>query len=891
MLIAHSRLPKLLSQLRRYLLLAALLLLVWLWNQSQAIDFDQHSRYLNDLRRIQELDARINQNVLQARVGLLTYYDPIVNELAELKRIQSHLRQTPSFFTSTDRTTLQQRLQDHVQLWQTKEQLIQQFQSQNAILKNSLAYFPIAIRDFVTQDAIDPSLTAQLSALLRDILLFNLAPNPGNLASQIDRSIQQLLASPATSDQRTELTNVTTHAQLILKSRLRSNTLVKTLMMLPTIDRSEALIQVYDRTYRQALNRTNLYRTGFYLWSTVCVMGIAASIIFKLRTTATALRQSETKFRNIFENSQVGIFRVRVEDGLILDVNQRCVNLLGFDSAADLIQHKRSLDFYVDPRNRQQVLSILSEQGEILNFESQLQRQDGSRFWGLFSARLNAAEHCLEGVMSDISDRKQAEAALQQAVAAAEVANRAKSQFLSNMSHELRTPLNVILGFTQLLARGSSLNEQQQNYLYTISRSGEYLLTLINDVLEMSKIEAGRTFLNETDFNLTLLLDDLYSMLRLKAESKGLLLIFERSPDLPPAIHTDESKLRQVLVNLLGNAIKFTTAGQVTLQAKLADQPTHSAPPADPDSPHCALCFIVQDTGPGIAAAELDRLFEPFVQTETGRHSQEGTGLGLAISHEFVQLMGGDITVTSQVGVGTRFEVTVQVGLAEALAASPQPSDREVIGLAAEQPPYRILIVEDKLENRQFLVDLLTPIGFEVQEAADGQAAIDLCQTWRPDLIWMDLRMPVLDGYETTRQIKTLLHPSPIVIALTGSVFEEERVFAEAVGCDDFVRKPVRTAIIFDKMAEHLGIRYIYTESSPLSPPTSPPPSLSLSSMPPGWIEQLHQAAIRVNSKLIAQLIKQIPPFSAGLADGLTQLADNLRFEEIVALTEEAQTK
>ncbi|NEU78468.1 ATP-binding protein [Nostoc sp. UIC 10630] len=490
-------------------------------------------------------------------------------------------------------------------------------------------------------------------------------------------------------------------------------------------------------------------------------------------------------------------------------------------------------------------------------------------------------------VARDITKLKKTEAALKQAKETADAANLAKSQFLSNMSHELRTPLNIILGFTQLLLRNRSLNSQQQEYLDTINRSGEDLLTLINDVLEMSKIEAGRVILSETNFDLYGLLDRLQQMFALKAQSRGLKLILERSPTIPQYICADESKLRQVLVNLLGNAIKFTRFGQVTLRVETPHQNI------TPDEP-ITLNFSVEDTGCGIADSDFNRLFEPFVQTEAGQKAQEGTGLGLPISQRFVRLMGGDIRVNSTLGKGSifTFDIRTRAVIMDTLP-TPAPS-RQVIGLEKGQPSYRILIVEDKLENRQLLIELLTPVGFEVREAVNGQAAIELWQNWSPHLIWMDLRMPIMNGFEATKHIKAAGAQTPIIIALTGSAFEEDRLTALSVGFDDFVRKPFRTTVIFEKMAEYLGVRYVYADERENQEKASWPSNASfitpkltvadLSVMPSDWIEQLHQAALRINAKEILMLIKQIPEQHAHLIVALTNLVDYFCFEEIIAL-------
>ena len=375
----------------------------------------------------------------------------------------------------------------------------------------------------------------------------------------------------------------------------------------------------------------------------------------------------------------------------------------------------------------------------------------GSDRWFLASVS-PLSEQAVLWVARDITKLKQTESALKQAKESADAANLAKSQFLSNMSHELRTPLNIILGFTQLLLRNPTIDIQQRDYLDTINRSGEDLLTLINDVLEMSKIEAGRVTVNNTNFDLYELLDRLQQMFTLKARSKGLDLVFQRSHDLPQYICADESKLRQVLVNLIGNAIKFTQTGHVGLIVQAETNLSENT---------SLLGFSVEDTGCGIDTRDFNRLFEPFVQTATGYQVQEGTGLGLPISQRFVRLMGGDLSVESVVGKGSVFAFTIQTKVVVPDAVpKPKPS-LQVVGLAPDQPNYRILITEDKRENRRLLIELLTPLGFEVREAVNGQDAIAVWQEWLPDLIWMDIRMPVMNGFEATQRIKAAAGKRP----------------------------------------------------------------------------------------------------------------------------------
>ncbi|MGB0385232.1 MAG: two-component regulator propeller domain-containing protein [Ardenticatenaceae bacterium] len=489
----------------------------------------------------------------------------------------------------------------------------------------------------------------------------------------------------------------------------------------------------------------------------------------------------------------------------------------------------------------------------------------------------------------------------------AEVANQAKSAFLANMSHELRTPLNAILGFGQLMTRSQTLSRENQEYMGIISRSGEHLLTLINNVLNLSKIEAGQATLNQKNFDLYQLLDDLEDMFALKAKQKRLQLLFQSSSHLPQYIRTDEVKLRQVIINLLSNALKFTEEGGVLLRVKsqlAAAKPgaTHS------ESAWHRLYFQVQDTGAGIAPQELDKLFEAFAQTESGRQSQQGTGLGLPISRQFVQLMGGKMTVQSKVGRGTLFAFDIQVFLVKKDDIKKTPPTRRVMALEPKQPRYRILIVDDKYNNRRLLINLLSPLGFEVREASNGQEAVELSQesqAWAPDLIWMDMRMPIMDGYEATRRIKaTSKGRATPIIALTASSYEEERATVLSAGCDDFIRKPFREAEIFEMMHKHLGVRYIYqeperipTDSQQAKPRPADPPRLDdrlgqkagLAALPSDFLTRLEEAAKENHMLLIDELISESRQYEPRIASQLAALAQEFEYAEILKLVQEAK--
>ncbi len=476
---------------------------------------------------------------------------------------------------------------------------------------------------------------------------------------------------------------------------------------------------------------------------------------------------------------------------------------------------------------------------------------------------------------------------LMKAKEAADAANRAKSEFLANMSHELRTPLNAILGFTQLMNRDPSVSAEHQQYLNIVSCSGEHLLELINDILEMSKIEAGRVTLHENDFDLHHLLESLEQMLQLKAQSKDLKLTFERTAQVPQYVKTDEMKLRQVLINLLDNAIKFTESGSVTLRVKLGTGEKQNATVSSSQS----LIFEIEDTGLGIDHLEFDQLFAAFGQTTTGLKSSKGTGLGLPISQKFVQLMGGEIVVSSTLGLGTIFAFNIQVSLVEGTQIQlTQSQSQKIIGLAPHQPTYRILVAEDQPANRILLVKLLDTLGFEVREAENGQEAVAMWSSWEPHLIWMDMRMPVMNGYEATKRIKAHVKgQATAILALTASALEEDRQVILSAGCDDFVRKPFREEELLCKMSKHLGVRYLYQEEAIEDEGEKKGfllNSSSLQMMSAEWIQQLYHAACLGSDLLIFQLIEQIPAENSALASALKDLVVNFQFEEIIKLSQ-----
>ena len=474
-----------------------------------------------------------------------------------------------------------------------------------------------------------------------------------------------------------------------------------------------------------------------------------------------------------------------------------------------------------------------------------------------------------------------------------DTANRAKSTFLSHMSHELRTPLNAILGFSELMRRDSDITLEQQSNLETIGRSGEHLLSLINDILEFSKIEAGQNALHQEIFDLYQLILGLEEMFLLRAQQKELSLDFTLRADVPHYIRTDQNKLRQILINLIGNAVKFTQTGGITLSVTRQARDNHT------ESDGCLLRFEVADTGIGITLEEQDTIFDPFFQSDSQHSSQQGTGLGLPISKKFVVLMGGELTVNSDIGKGSNFIFDIPVELADGVDANAIQLRLRATALADGQPVYRLLVVEDNKNNRNLLVKLLRIVGFEVQEAVNGKDAIEICHQWKPHLIWMDMRMPIMDGYEATSQIRGLPGgEDTVIIALTASAFEEDRKKIIEHGGNDFIRKPFREAEIFRMLEKHLGVEFIYEacgEDNRNKAQADRQNSIEIlksqiATLPVETLARLAESTELSDAVMIDEVIDDIRIENVDLAEALAGRAENFAYDDILALVQHAKS-
>ncbi len=508
------------------------------------------------------------------------------------------------------------------------------------------------------------------------------------------------------------------------------------------------------------------------------------------------------------------------------------------------------------------------EKGESFYIEGALESNNRQKKWVRIIGKADVQHKQVmrvHGTIQDITERKETENELRRTKERAEAANRTKSIFIANVSHELRTPLNAILGFAQLLQNSPRLNAEEMNYVKLINNSGAQLLHLINDILEVSRIEAGHLQANIEDFDLYDMLYRLHAMFQTQATNKDLTFTLEIAQNVSQYIRTDRGKLRQIIINLLSNAIKFTSDGGVTVSAFTSD--TNQ------------LTIVVEDTGIGIPAEDKPLLFEPFMQTEVGRR-QQGSGLGLAICHQFATFLEGTLSVESTIDGGSTFTLVLPVEITPVIATNPQRSTSQATGLALGQPDYRILVVDNHPENRLILVRQLQRIGFNVREAPDGREAIDIAERWQPSLIFMDLQMPELNGYEAAQIIKSDKNTEEtIIIALATSVSGHQKRQIVDAGCDDYLIKPYTDFTLIETLKHHLGVTFAYANQDA---PMPLPIQLVDESVPQALIDKLEIAAQDLDYAAVVHIIKRIQGYSERFAAVLNDWANEFEFDKIL---------
>ncbi|HCW93838.1 MAG TPA: hypothetical protein DHM44_09170 [Flexistipes sinusarabici] len=603
-----------------------------------------------------------------------------------------------------------------------------------------------------------------------------------------------------------------------------------------------------------------------------------------------SLRESEERFRKILEAAPNAII-VFNEDGEILLANKRVKDIFGYK--VDEIREK-NLDDLIPERFHDKHEKLcrdylkspdLREMGQGL--EVTARRKDNSEFPAEISlnAYYSNNETRIISVVQDITERRQAEMDRIERKAA-EDADRAKSVFVSNMSHEIRTPLNAIMGFAQILERDPALTDRQYEQVHTINRSGRHLLNLINDILDISKIESGQLTLHKNKFCLHTLLDDIDMMFRSRADGKGIQFLFDRGENVPQYIIADEGKLRQILVNLIGNAVKFTKSGGVSLRVKAGERDETGLE----ENKAVNLMFEVEDSGPGIPEEDLENIFESFSQSQAGVEAG-GTGLGLPISKRLINLMGGSISVDSEVGKGSIFRFNIQVEETDAPEKQLGIEEmRRVEGLKPGSGSVRILVVDDQKDNRNLIRHTLEPAGFEIKEASNGEEALELFESWSPHAVLMDLRMPVMDGYQAARKIKSTYKGKDVpVIAVTASVFEDKKQDVISAGMDEYLRKPFRPEELFAVLKNVLDLDYNYSDSSESKQRKSAKRQVTaedISSLPEELIIGMKEAVENGDTAKLKDYISKAEEIDAETGSGLRLLADRYNYDKLLKLLE-----
>jgi PAS domain S-box-containing protein len=584
-----------------------------------------------------------------------------------------------------------------------------------------------------------------------------------------------------------------------------------------------------------------------------------------------ALREREGRIRQLVDSNIIGLFFWDLA-GHATDANDAFLRIVGY-SRQDLLSGQIRWDSMTPSEYRAadaRALEELRRAGTCQPYEKEYIRKDGRRIPALVGgALLEGSQESGVAFVLDLTERKEAEAE-RAARRVAEAANQAKNAFLANMSHELRTPLNGILGYAQILRRNKTLDPRQREGLSVIQHSGEQLLTLINDILDFAKIEAGKLELSLTDIALAKFLRIIAEIITIRARQKGLDFICDFAPKLPRGIHADESRLRQVLLNLLANAVKFTDRGQVSLRVRF--------------SPPTRLRFEVQDTGIGIDVDKLGTIFQPFEQVSDPQRQLGGAGLGLAISRRFVRLMGGEIHVTSEVGVGSTFWFELDVPVIETVVAA--PPERIVTGY--EGPRKKVLVADDVIANRAMTIDMLSRLGFDVIEAANGREALEKAQATRPDWILMDIVMPQMDGLEAARRLRQLpgFEDVPIV-AMSASASGSDERKSRLAGMNAFVPKPIDLDQLLIELAAILKLDWTY---EPQAAPSAEEEAVGPLVAPPApELQRLHQLARWGNMRDIVQWAGQVAELDERyrpFADQLCLLANGYQSKAILTLVE-----
>lgn len=600
--------------------------------------------------------------------------------------------------------------------------------------------------------------------------------------------------------------------------------------------------------------------------------------------TEEALREAELFMQNILNAAPTPIF-IKNLDKQYIFMNPKWIEYVGLSKDECLFKDDEILGKFRKVNNHPDYDQKVIDDARLISYEDEFYFKDDHVHFIIYKFPIynsSGEMYAIGGWAIDITKRIHAEEELIVAKEKAESANKAKSLFLANMSHEIRTPMNAILGYAQILMRDPEIDDTRKSKLGIIYRSGEHLLALINDILEFSKIEAGRISINYNNFNIKSLLDDIEEMFRLKTESKNLKLEVNYPNELNDYVIGDEGKIRQIMINLVGNAVKFTSKGFVAINLSYTSK----------DAENIDVVISVKDTGIGISETEMHHVFESFEQTESGKHFGSGSGLGLTISREYALAMKGDITFTSQINQGSEFVFSVPMKIGQSIAVEKSTRLMNVVRINTFRRNYHILVVDDKKDNRDYFEQLLSSIGIIVDVAENGRDAVEKFDSKKYDLIFMDIKMPVMDGIEATEIIKSKpTGKETPIIAVTASAFEEDKEFILNHKLDYFLRKPFKYHEIFDLLEKYLKVEFIYDErkENPVTINESKVSAEDLQRIALPLRKKLKELIEIGDRELFREYSELIGAEHKVISEYLTKLADNYEYQKILNLLENGE--
>lgn len=788
----------------------ALALLGWLFSQSTQIDVDLHIRTVQQFEQLREHDAELNQYVLQARYGLLRNYDPLVKTQFEMSSILDNLsRDKPDTF-GEGANPMQTAYADYRKSLVGRWDLIESFKSHNAVLANSLRYFPLAVKAQASIFRTQPIAKEQLHELLDSVLLFD-----QDASKERREQLQQTAKSlRLTFSQRTpEIDSLIQHIEVILGHRSEVDDLAKRITQSDSGALADKLFALYNADFARRDHLADRYKLAMALLAAAMMMYVAWLLAHLQRarnTLATSLRELEFQKNALDMHS---IVSVTDRTGKILYTNSKFTEISQYSADELRGQDHRLLNSGQHPPEFFKAMWATIGSGQIWQGEVLNRRKDGSLYWvdstiAPFMDESGRPQRYVS-IRTDITERKHSEAVLvkakedaesarmvaEQAQHAAESANRIKGDFLANMSHEIRTPMNGIIGMTTL-ALSTELTADQREFLTLIKSSSDALLQVINDILDFSKIESGKLELESIVFSIEGMLKETIKTLALRAHQKNLELLLHVSPDVPDRVYGDPGRLRQVLINLVGNAIKFTECGEVEVAVdRLPTSHTSGIP----------IRFSVRDTGIGIPAEKFATIFESFSQADTSTTRKfGGTGLGLTISSQIVQLMGGRIELQSEMGNGSKFQFTVDFPVVADLALSHYQHTGKIAGM-------RVLVVDDNATNRNLLSEML--VSWKLLPLCVDSGAVALLEIQRADiegrpfaLMIVDCQMPQMNGFELVECIRNSVHHVKTVVMMLSSHADHDAVDrCRTLGISGYLSKPIAQSDLLDSIMVALG--------------------------------------------------------------------------------------